>query len=309
MKKFTSIILLIVSLTTIFSFTAFAQETNQPTVKSVRALNSKEVKVFFEGNVNITDVENTANYKLYKYNSSTPIEVIDAAYNSEENTVTIKISTDLSAGTAYKLDMINICSELVTYFFAGISPIQEVHVESVSAITNTKVKIVFSEAVNSSKALDEANYYIYNNDTIIDILEAEYNSYDHAVILTTASDLLVHTIYKLDIKNICSDGNVTKVFVGNDQPEVSINTIQRISNTEFEIIFAGEVEKSIVEDLANYSIYEESTQILSSKYNSEDNSVQLKIDKTGLRPGFAYRLLISNICTVGTVDHIFVVKN
>lgn len=307
MKKFTSIILLIVSLTTIFSFTAFAQETNQPTVKSVRALNSKEVKVFFEGNVNITDVENTANYQVYKYNSSTPIEVIDAAYNSEENTVTIKISTDLSAGTAYKLDMTNICSELVTYFFAGISPIQEVHVESVAAITNSKVKIVFSEAVNSSKALDEANYYIYNDDTIIDILEAEYNSYDHAVILTTASDLLVHTIYKLDIKNICSDGNVTKVFVGDDQPEVSINTIKKISNNEFKIIFAGEVEKAEAEDLANYSIYNQSTNMIDAKYNSSDNSVNLTIDTTELKPCRIYKLLISNICTDGTVNYLFAI--
>lgn len=309
MKKFTSIILLIASLTTIFSFTAFAQETSQPTVKSVRALNSKEVKVFFEGNVNITDAENTANYKLYQYNSSTPIEILDATYNSEENSVIVKISTDLSAGTAYKLDMINICSELVSYFFAGISPIQEVHVESVSAITNNKVKIVFSEAVNSSIALNEANYYIYNDDTIIDILEAEYNSYDHAVILTTASDFMVHTIYKLDIKNICSDGNVTKVFVGNDQSEVSINTIKKISNSEFKIIFDGKIEKAEAEDLANYSIYNQPTNMIDAKYNSSDNSVNLTIDTSELKPCCIYKLLISNICTDGTVNYLFVIAN
>lgn len=307
MKKFISILLLITSLTTILSLSVLAQEeqdTTEPTVKSIISLSSTELKVFFEGNVDKNVAEDKANYYIYGYSANTSYDILGANYNPEDNTVILETLPNFETGKIYKIDISNICSKTITLCFAGIGPKPEIAVKSVTAISNNKVKVCFNRDIYRFIVTDKSNYNIYNNEHI-DITNIEYNSYDNAVIISTATDLKIGMLYKIDIKNICSDGNVTYVFAGTTaKPEVSVKSVIALSNTEFKVSFEGQLDIVQAENIANYYVENNSIEILTATYSSIDNSVTLKTNSL-LNPGHVYKLLISNICTNGTVSYPF----
>ncbi|QUH29151.1 hypothetical protein [Vallitalea guaymasensis] len=306
MKKFISIILLIASLTTIFSLSVLAEEQNATdlTIKSVIALSSTEVKVFFDGIIDINSVEDIANYDIHPFNSNTSIDILNAKYNSEGNAIILKTSTDFAAGILYKLQVNNICSNTVTKIFAGIAPKPEISIKSVTAISTNKVMIFFDGNINKYTVTNLSNYDIYNNDHI-GITNIKYITYDNAVLITTVTDLEVGMLYKIDIKNICSEGNVTYYFAGTtSKPEVSVNSTIALSNTELKVFFEGDLDISKAENISNYYIIDNPSEILNAKYNKVDNSIILKIT-SGLDAGHLYKLVISNICNDGTITCAF----
>lgn len=92
-----------------------------PTIKVdyAAAISNTKIKVFFEGVIDKNIAENISNYKIETISENTPIEILNARYNSDDNTV-ILTSEKLKVGKVYNLIISNLCSkETATVLFAG----------------------------------------------------------------------------------------------------------------------------------------------------------------------------------------------
>jgi hypothetical protein len=266
-------------------------------IKSISAISNNQAKVFFNGYADKTKAEKAENYLLY--NTNFPINILTAKYNLHSNCVTLTFGLNLYECNNYTLNISNICSDqIVKYNFDGFIPCPAV--ASIIAKDN-KITVYYEGCLEQEIAENINNYYIHkiNDDTSVNLLNATYDYNNNCVIITSDSNLDPQATYNIEVSNICATGTVKIDFVSTLSYPSAVAAIA-LSDTDIQIYFDGQINKSIVEDISNYYIHKKNDKtpvdILKVIYDS-DNNTAILTTKSSLPSKCVYTIEVSNLCS------------
>lgn len=269
-----------------------------------------------EGTVTWSDVKTEVASVTPKTNNKVDIGLVNAIVNSTATksaaTLTIKdsagtalavsswslsadgktISVMTAAQTPYALYTLTI--DGVSYNFVGqVADTAAPTITSAVATTNTKVKVTFSEKVDSAKATNIANYAIAG----LSVLKAELNSAGTEVTLTTASQT-TGTIYAVVVTNVSDlSGNVVasnSTQFGGLAPDTTAPTVSSAvatTNTKVKVTFNEAMDAASAQTAANYTIA--GLTVSSAVYDSTGMYVTLTTTSQAI--GTIYAVVVANV--------------
>lgn len=182
-----------------FKFGGLPQDKTEPRLRSSLSLTNTSVKLIFNEDMDKDSVEDISNYEI------DGLDVLKAERQSDKNQVILTTSAQ-SFGTIYKLTVSDVTdlsgntidSDSETSKFAGHKEDKtEPKLKSIMSLTNTSIKLIFSEDVDKTTAENIANYSIKD----LEVFKAEKQTSGNEVILTTTEHTPRH-LYKLYISNV-----------------------------------------------------------------------------------------------------------
>ncbi len=168
----------------------------------------------------------------------------------------------------------------------------EAKAESVTAIANNKVEVVFDSAVPKAFAERAANYKITvkGSETALEVKSAVAESDTVAVLETAAQNS--GTAYTLTVNGTAL--NFTGIAKVSGAPE--IDKAKSIDTDTVEIVFTKTMDKASAEDTANYSFDKNVTVKKAELWTSQDDSRKtVKLSTEGMKTNNIYKLTVQNV--------------
>lgn len=231
-------------------------DTGAPTISTATAASNTSVTLTFSERMGAT-AANAANYTI------AGLTVTAASVDGDKVTLTTSAQTP---GTVYKV-VINNATDISgnaikansEASFGGVAAdTTKPGIESATASTNTKVKVIFDEKVTAATATAIANYAISG----LTITAAALEDDGRTVILTTSSQT-TGTVYKVVVTNVTDlSGNVINAdddefsFGGlaADTSKPELTNATATSNTKVKLFFNDDLDKTTAGNIANYTI-------------------------------------------------------
>lgn len=307
----------------IFSFTGLKADTTAPRIKSVTAENGQKLVIEF----NETDSEmskdnalKAANYVIVDKTDASKTVTVTAAefkYGLDKNNTVVLTTTAQVEKHSYEITMNNITDKFGNALIGNKStftgaPLDTTgpKIDGIQALSNTSVKVIFTEDVDAATATVAANYVI-NND--LSVSSAVVDSNDDNVIWLTTSAQKTNTTYKLTVSNVKDEyGNAISAsnvayFNGmaadDTEPKVA-SAVASVSNgtTYVTVTFDENMNEATAKVAANYYFGSEVGYGISvSKVN--DSTFKVKVN--ALSDGKLYTVVVSNVTDLAgnTVDY------
>lgn len=212
-----------------------------------------------------------------------------------------------SLRTLYGKDLSSSSSDRSVTFVGQSKPSTSFKINSISTLSNTRVKIIFERKVDPNKALNVSNYIIheaYMNKLPLAVYAAEVKGAE--VTLTVAS--MKNALYKLEVNNLAdvygnnintSDSANQSTFVGKAVADKikSIKRIERVSENTIRVEFDQNLGSNAT-DVSLYYInneigYPEKAVLADSTVADYTAKVELTIPKTV--SGKIYKLTVKNL--------------
>lgn len=171
-----------------------------PKLRYAVSKSNTTVEAAFDEEIDISNAEDVSNYSI------PGLSIVKAELSASGDSVILTTSSQ-TAGTIYRLTVSNITDKEGNIInpdydesqFGGMpyNDGTQPKLEAAYSISNTKIKVIFSEEVNILNAEDVSNYSI----TGLTVIKAKYEPNSKSVTLTTSSQD-IGTIYKLKVSNI-----------------------------------------------------------------------------------------------------------
>jgi hypothetical protein len=224
-------------------------DTIAPTVLSAARVDSDTVEVTFSEPVDLATSEAAGNYTI-EDNDMNPVSVTAAVRQTDTSKVRVNISGKFSR-SLYNITVSSNIRDLNnnqlegppnnSASFAG----EATYITNAVAISNTEVKVYFSNDLDQTGAEITANYSI----TGLTVTGATRDSVDSSIVdLTTSSQADAN--YTLNVTGVIDPDSIS--FPGDALPY--IQSVSSSSNTEVVVYFSEDVEQTSAENAFNYSI-------------------------------------------------------
>ena len=284
-----------------------------PEIAGIDVLDGTHIDVRFNEEVEKTSAESINNYAVNK-----GITVLSAALNADNVTVhltttahkddeqyvlTINDVTD-RASTPNKIK--NNSQISYTYNEADTTP---PGIYAVEVVSQTQIKVVYTELVEQVSAESKTNYIIHDN---VSVLSAQLENDMRTVVLVTTEheDNVDYVLEVNDVADQAFPANMIPMgtqysyrYVPLDTIAPEIENVVAINANIVEITFSEPVEISTAETVVNYSI-NNGIDIVSAQLMSSQTVVQLStsVHESEMK----YTLQVSNIKDRATVPNVIV---
>lgn len=182
-----------------FQFGGLPKDETDPKLKSAVALSNTSIKLIFDEEMDKDSVEDISNYEIED------LSVLKAERQTDKNQV-ILTTTSQKDGNIYNAVVSNvkdasgntIDSDHDEFLFVGHEKDEtEPRLKSVVSLTNTSIRLIFSEDVDKTTAENIANYSIED----LEVLKAEKQTSGNEVVLTTSEHDRGH-LYKVHVSDV-----------------------------------------------------------------------------------------------------------
>lgn len=291
-------------------------------IVSVMAKKENIVEVTFDQPVDKNSAEKIDNYKISPNLSITSIEL------DSTGTKVVITTANQRLGELYRIIIHSIIDANGKEVDKCEKPFASMGVRHANGgkITGTTLEIIFDEVVDRVSAENVENYSVcmsQNESFVIPIIDAKLDSTGTKVVVTMKKPTIPGEFYQIKISNIVTtEGNVfsdiTIRFGGvgtakvGDSPldttnKLTVKYVLAKSNTEVEVVFDQEVDKSKVEDILNYLIYTKNQAkkylpITNVTYDATSNKVL--ITTASMEVGILYEMEIRDIDKEGNVTNV-----
>jgi len=307
----------------IFSFTGLKADTTAPRIKTVTAENGQKVVIEFTENDSEMSKDNAlkaANYVIVDKTDASKTVTVTAAefkYGLDKNNTIVLTTTAQVEKHSYEITMNNITDKFGNALIGNKStftgaPLDTTgpKIDGIQALSNTSVKVIFTEDVDAATATVAANYVI-NNDLSVSSAVVDSKS-DKTVWLTTSTQK-TNTTYKLTVSNVKDEyGNAISAsnvayFNGmaadDTEPKVSSAVASVESGTTYvTVTFNENMNEATAKVAANYYFGSEVGYGISV---SKVNDTTFKVKVNALSDGKLYTVVVSNATDLAgnTVDY------
>ncbi len=296
-----------------FNFVGIKVDTTSPKIKSVIAENGKKVIVEFDdkSDMDKTATVNPANYVFVNKTDATKTLTATSVKFKTSTAYDTKLIVEVTTSeqvekNSYELTINNGADKFGNLLldtkrsFAG-APLDKTapKIEGIQAVSNTMIRVTFTEAVETATAEVAANYTV---DKDLAVTKAVVDSEKDTVLWITTSSQKSGTTYKMSINNVTDEyGNAmasaTQYFVGaaedTSKPSV-VNAYAYVAsgNTYVRVKFAPEVKEATAKVASNYNFGTEIgygisvTKITDAEYDVKVNA---------LSDGKLYTVTVSNV--------------
>ncbi|MFD1736947.1 S-layer homology domain-containing protein [Bacillus salitolerans] len=283
-------------------------------VDSVSAIDNKRIKVVFSDSFvaagfNAASTELSVDGFTITDKDGKAIELESAVLQNDGKTVILTAKNEMTPGLAFTLKVANVQNSDVAHTVVAKPADSTKPVAStVTAISNTLVKVVFdSTDATDESILDPANYVI-NNDVTVESVAFVSSSKTNELYLTT-SPQSAGKVYTLTVNGVEDySGNViteTKLqFAGKaeDKTAPTVSTATARSGKFVTVTFsdASQLDAAALSNVANYSINNELTvekvEVISNSI--ENNTKTVKLTTSTQTAGKVYKLTVDNLADV-----------
>lgn len=232
-------------------------------IVKVWASDVNKIKVLFEKDMNKEVVENIINYSI-DGNIGAPVK---AEYSISTKTLTLTTGSNLTAGKTYKLTMTDL-KDLAGFeinakpTFVGVSTINDIEapiVESIEALNNKVVKVIFSEPMQVPADITDLKLQVesgkemtakvaYDDNTTFEFsfdnpsLKLEDKEYKNELAFVgTYKDVAGNVL------DTTSEDSIMEFYGDSYDPEkITLDGFEQISVKSFKLIFSDRVDKDTV---------------------------------------------------------------
>jgi len=296
---------------TVSTYLYEAPDTTPPEVMAAEILSDSKVQVTFSEPVEAISAENAANYAIDK-----GIQVETATL--EINKQVVNLTTSVHArGNTYNLTVSNVYdlatnpnkinNKNTASYYHRIVDLTAPEISRFTVVSETEIKIEFSEPLNQASATNTQNYAI---DQGVQVLQASLAADQSTVNLKTSAHQ-AGQLYTLTINNLADLASIPNVIQPNtaysylapgfDTEKPTVLAINLLSENELELVFSEEIDKNSAENLKNYKI-NNSIQIFSASLLTDGATVHL--GTSAHSRGDSYLITISGIQDIATPPNI-----
>jgi len=267
-----------------------APKTISAKVDEVTTLGSAVVQILFEEDIDEA-AENIDNYSIDGL-------AINAVTVSASNAVRLDTAV-MASGKLYKL---TVGEEVIQ--FAGTGKVSGgPEIDKVESEDVEEVVITFDKNVDFATATNPGNYVISG----VEVVEAEIDTDDGAVVILTTEGLKNKTNYTVKANNVKSVDLVArkstsksfKTNIDTAAPRIDGENTVVETNQRIVLYFNEKVSKESAEDVENYSLKENKTdgevfEILSAEWDSDDKNNVTLVTEAHTKSK-SYKLTVNNI--------------
>lgn len=306
----------------LYAFTGLKADTTAPRIKSVTAENGQKLVIEFkeeDSEMSKANALNPANYVIVdKTDSAKTVTVTSAEFKyglDKNNTVVLKTSAQIEKHS-YEITMNNVTDKFGNALIGNKSSftgapldVTGPKIDGIQAMSNTSVKVMFTEDVDAATAVVAANYTVDNS---LAVTAAVVDSEDDSIVWLTTSTQKANTPYKLTVTNVKDEyGNAISssntsyfngVAVDDKEPKVT-NAVASVVDgvTYVTVTFDSPMNESLAKVAANYYFGEIGYGISVKKL--ADDTYRVKVN--ALTDGKLYTLVVSNVTDLAgnTIDY------
>ncbi len=307
----------------LFTFTGIKADTVAPRIKTVNAENGQKVVIEFkeeDSEMSKANAVNPANYVIVDKTDASKTVTVTAAkfkYGLDKNNTVILTTSAQVEKHSYEVTISNVTDKFGNALMGNKSSftgapldVTGPKINGIQALSNTVVKVLFTETVDEATATTAANY-VMNND--LAVTKAEIDSADDSIVWLTTSTQKVSTSYKLTVSNVkdeygnaISSSNVAYfngMPVDDSEPTVKSAVASVESGTTYvTITFSENVSETTAKVAANYYFGSDIGYGISVKKIS-DSVYRVKVN--ALTDGTLYTVVVNNVQDLAgnTVDY------
>lgn len=225
----------------VLKYTVTYVVTTATKVQSVKADNLREVKVTFDGEVDLLTAEDADNYEISSDETSEEVTVVDASLSADKKVVTLTVENDtdenvgLENQVKYTLDLSNVRagSTVISASDVEFTPVDAALpvAQSAQALGNKTVKVTFSEPV---KADASASNFTVDGSAVVGSVDVSGN----VVILKLYTTLSngEHTINVGGVSDFSGLLNISTDLKFSVVEDTAAPTIASVENATFEYV-------------------------------------------------------------------------
>jgi TolB-like protein len=290
-----------------------APDTTPPEVVSAEILSDTKVQINFSEQVEAVSAENIANYSIDK-----GIQVQTAVLDINKQIVNLTTSVH-PRGNTYNLKVDNVYdladdpNKINTHntasYYHRIVDLTPPVINRFTVISNTEMKIEFSEPLSPASATSIQNYSIDNG---VQVLQASLEANQIIVNLKTTTHQ-AGQLYTITINNISDLASIPNTIKPNtaysylmssfDNEKPTVLSIKLLRENELELVFSEEIEETSAENINHYNI-NNNIQVYTASLLTDGVTVHLNTSVH--QRGEAYLITLSGIQDVSTEANVII---